>query len=266
MGKRARNRIGPNRDVAIGYCRPDSVDGWFFDSLTTLLLYDREHDQRVEATIGGEGGPRVAATRNEVVRRFLKETTCEWLWWVDCDMVLPPNALDMLLAQADPVEAPIVGGLCFAGGRTTIKPTIYQFRWEEVDGVKQLHSDLALSYPDNACIEVGGTGAACLLTHRSVYEAIEAELPPSPLPWFQDQVISGQDFGEDIVFCLRAKTVGKRTWVHTGVKVGHRKMHVLDQPMFIEFIRRLEATYPDGLPDDTISAERFAEMSRGLMP
>lgn len=231
----------------------------FFDSVTTLMLWDSKHKNRIGALIGAEGGARVHLARNDIVRRFL-ETDCRWLMWFDADMVVPADTLDVLIAAAQEHKIDMLGGLCFSGGRKTIKPTIYRiFRNDE----GKLRSECVIGYRSPALIEVDATGAACLLTHRSVYEAIAAEprFGETPHPWFQDQVIDGADFSEDIVFCLRAKAVGKKIGVHTGVKVGHRKKRELDEEVFQSWIARGMEERPDvflGDPDgEPIMPEQF---------
>lgn len=238
--RRALHRHGNRgrRDVVIGYCRPGTVDGHFFDAINKLTLYDRDHGQRIAAFVGVEAGPRIATARCNVVKRFLEECTEEWFNWFDVDMVPPPDYLEQLLVVADPKERPIVGALCFAGGRTKIVPTIYTIH--NTDG--KLESETELAYPPNQVIEVGGTGSACLLIHRSVFENVLGMMEPGhPLPWYQDVVIENKDWGEDLVFCLRARATGARVWIHTGVHVGHRKSWTIDQAAYLRYASALDA-------------------------
>lgn len=248
---RAARRHGRRRgDVIIGYCRPEMVDGAFFDAVSLLLLHDAVHAGHVAATIGVEGGPRIARSRCEIVRKFL-EFDSDWLCWLDTDMVPPADMIDRLLEGADVELRPIIGALCFAGGRTKIVPTIYTF--ESVDGLIQ--SETQLAYPPDRVIEVGGTGSACVLIHRSVFEKIAAQLGPDhPLPWYQDVVVDGKDWGEDLVFCLRARGAGARVWIDTGVKVGHRKKWTIDEPAFLRYAAALDeaAGGPQLFTEDTI--------------
>lgn len=243
---RAARRHGPRsgQDVVIGYCRPETVDGSFFDAVSSLLLHDGQHGQHVAATIGVEGGPRIAKSRCEVVRRFLafadENPTVQWLYWLDTDMVPPADIIDRSLEHADPVDHPIVGALCFAGGRTKIVPTIYVISNENDD--RNVESETMLSYPANTLIEVGGTGSACVMIHRSVFDKIgETMGTDHPLAWYQDVLIDGKDWGEDLVFCLRARAMGARIWIHTGIKVGHRKKWTIDERAFISYAQRLDA-------------------------
>lgn len=209
--------------------------------MNRLGLYDRDHEQRINAFIGVEAGPRIAAARNQVVRMFLElPDKPEWFNWFDVDMVPPPDYLERLHAAADPETAPIVGALCFAGGRTKVVPTIYTI--ENTDG--KMQSETQLSYPADAVIEVGGTGSACLLIHRSVFEnvleGITKVQPDHPLPWYQDVLVDNKDWGEDLIFCLRARAAGARIWIDTGCKVGHRKMWTMDERAFVAYAGELD--------------------------
>ncbi len=240
--RRAARRHGPrgSQDVVIGYCRPETVDGSFFDAVTNLLLHDREHGAHVAATIGMESGPRIAKARCEVVRAFLEHTDAAWLCWLDTDMVPPPDMIERLLEHAEPATHPIVGGLCFAGGRTKIVPTIYVIHND--NDAQTIESETMLSYPDDMLIEVGGTGSACVLIHRTVFERIAEMMGADhPLPWYQDVIVDKKDWGEDLIFCLRARAADARVWIHTGVKVGHRKKWTIDERAFLSYAQRLDA-------------------------
>jgi hypothetical protein len=52
-------------------------------------------------------------------------------------------------------------------------------------------------------------------------------MPIKPFRWFQHEVRGENLFGEDMVFCGRAKTAGYQLWIDTSVKAGHIKPCVL---------------------------------------
>lgn len=172
-----------------------------------------------------EGGPRISDNRTRCVDRFLQFPGAQWMWMVDADMVLPDDALDMLLAVADPENQPIVGGLCFAGrdGQPP-KPTMNIMGVND-DGSANLQ--MVADWPRGQVLRVDTTGAACLLVHRSVLEKM-AEHFPRPYPWFAETYMTGSQIGEDATFCLRARQLGYPVAVHTGVSVGHRKTTTID--------------------------------------
>lgn len=231
--------------VIVGYCSPGEVRTEWHESLLNLLVYDSYGARRVldgGGRLGVTSSANIAQARNAIVKGFL-EGEAEWLWMVDTDMVFPPETLELLLAQADPVKAPIVGGLCYGheparGGR--LFPTLY-----DIGGTPDAPQVLRYeSYPPNAMFQVFATGAACLLVHRSALEAVrdyrsDGKSFSDVFPWFQETCFRAQDgrdvmqMSEDVTFCWRAAVCGLPVYVNTGVPVGHVKTRVLTEDLFL---------------------------------
>jgi GT2 family glycosyltransferase len=216
--------------TVIAFTSSGTVDALFNRSLLELLLWEQENGHtRVFRPQGDiisvRSGPRIATARNAIVRRFLS-TTAEWLWMLDTDMVFKPDTLDQLLDVADPNDHPIVGALCFGGGYTTsIFPTLYVYDKEQ--GIGTLND-----YPLDELVSVDATGAACMVVHRSVFEEL-AKKHAAPQEWFAESVWDNKEVGEDITFCIRARTIGLPIYVHTGIEVGHVKPLVLDSEEWV---------------------------------
>lgn len=195
------------------------------------MHYDHKHDESIVDFAALITGPRIAAARNQLVRLFLShKDKPNWMLMLDADMVFQPTLLAQLLAHADPKEVPVIGGLCFVGGRgAEVSPTLHVITDKE-----SLSTTVVSDYPRDTLVRVHGTGAACLLIHRSVLEKM-GETFPEPAPWFFDGVWNGHEFGEDIAFCYRAGQVGFPVHVHTGIRVGHLKTTVIDEYAFDEY-------------------------------
>ena len=220
-------------DVLLAYLHPHDVAASFHRSLLDLISYDRTHGQRLghSAAVKCQAGG-IPEGRNMATTAVLKAEGLDWLFFLDADMGFAPNVLEQLLAVADPVERPIVGGLCFAqreqaedgmgGWRCAPRPTIFDY----VDlGEGRKFTGVA-HYPVNELVRCAGTGAACLLIHRSVIEKIG-------VGWFDR--IKGTDgslLGEDISFCVRAAAAGFPIHVHTGIRTTHLKNLWLGEPDF----------------------------------
>src|SRR5262245_38921316 len=224
--------------VVVAYPHEESVSHSWHASLWALRDYESTR----------EGGPRLhpntlalrcntgrlVQIRNYACRLFLDRAELadtEWLWMCDTDMGFQPDLLDQLLAAADPEAAPVVGALCFAmtesirdgmhGFRFRIVPTMYMLGTTTVDGTEHGSFCFYGPYPADTVVEVAGTGAACLLIHRSVLEQMRTEWGDK---WF-DQIADsrGSVIGEDLSFCLRVRSLGKRIFVHTGAQTSHHK-------------------------------------------
>lgn len=217
-------------EVVAAWVHPTEVDASFMHSMLALVGRELLGEQRLlqwMPTRCGSGG--IIAARNEVASAFL-ESESEWLWWVDTDMGFAPDALDRLLAVADPESAPFVGGLCFAqmerapdgmgGFVTEIIPALYQWH-EGSDGRSGFVS--WRNYPRNTVAEVAGTGSAFVLIHRTVFEKVAEQFEHGH--WYDRMVnpLTGQLLGEDLSFCARARMAGFRIHVDTGIRTTHRK-------------------------------------------
>jgi hypothetical protein len=210
-------------------CQADGgqVDGYFAHTLAGA-------EQRAGGAVIGRmrevGGPMIADHRNRLVERFLT-TDAEWMWMVDTDMVFQPSTLVDLLAKAHWKDRPVVGALCFGANRlgTTIYPTLY---WWTEDGPARGDN---LDLRSVGTVEVDGTGAACLLIHRTVLEKLVTDHPPPKGPFeftWRDTDNGPARVGEDITFCLRVKLAGFPIFVDCDNIVGHMKPVILDLDYF----------------------------------
>lgn len=221
--------------VTVAYLHPGEVSHSFLQSMMKLWLYEQPSGRIATAIAQECGSARIIEGRNDAVRVFLASES-EWLLFIDSDMGFEHRALEQLLAAADPVERPIVGGLAFGqrkgpglpthGRYHEAVPTLYAWRdggFAPMYGYREM-------FPPDAVVKVDGTGAAFLLIHRSVLERMaEANAGARPREWFDDTNYNGTIVGEDLTFCLRAGTLGFPIYVHTGVKTSHYKSVYYDE-------------------------------------
>lgn len=223
--------------------------GWnFIESALRVAAYDKAHGNHLLHNSGLMNNGALAAVwgrsmelshaRNTATASFLS-SDADWLLWWDTDIGVEQDAVEKLLAVADPETAPIVGGLCFIEGdythdwrgglRTSLAPTLYDWAWvEPKSGMPGAYKLITRTdWPKGEVTRVGATGCGFLLTHRSVYEKISGWLVDQGAPahiWF-DRIPGpdGELCGEDISFCLRAHQLDLPTLVHTGVTTTHQK-------------------------------------------
>ncbi len=81
-------------------------------------------------------------------------------------------------------------------------------------------------------VQCAGTGAAFILIHRRVLEAMRDRGFNAAFPWFQETELAGKPAGEDLTFCIRAGILGFPIFVDTSIHIGHHKSTVLDHETF----------------------------------
>lgn len=230
--------------VTAAWIHPGTVSSVFLESIKEMAVFDTCHNRRMRGHSHAEiklrcGSGQLVASRNRVVKMFLDESPAEWLFTIDADMGFAHDTVDRLVAAADPVERPIVGGLCFAGAvlgessfgghRSLVMPTVYD--WLETED--QALFAPRMDYERDALVQCNGTGAACMLVHRSILTAMRDEYGED---WYR-QITHPKHkttFGEDLSFCMRAQRLGAPIFVHTGIKTTHDKgWAFLDEDYFL---------------------------------
>lgn len=223
-------------------------------SLLPLLDLDLGYEKRIWR--GGYMFQQVSSTgvvegRNGAAKAFLEGPT-EWLWFVDSDMGYDADALEHLIAAADPEKRPIMGALCFGlgplssnadHGNSVVKtpfPTIYDLATNPDD-----EGDVAFrsrwNYLPNAVQRCAATGTGCILIHRSVLERMQVEFGEN---WFSRLKPPGGSklFGEDTSFCWRAAMLDIPVHVNSGVKTSHLKPIYVTESLFMQHIVATPAT------------------------
>ena len=202
----------------IGYCHGGTVRAEFAASLLAVAMEGETH---VDAVLAVGSGPNISTARNMIARKFLEKPSPPWLFLADTDMSFARDTVDRLIGAADPVERPVVGGLCHSQNPDGGKPYPTMYELTERDG--QLCFVRYKQWPENTVVRVSATGAACLLIHRTVLERVAKHANDRAAPWFRESVIGDALMGEDLTFCLRCGAAGIPVHVHTGVTVGHVK-------------------------------------------
>lgn len=220
-------------NIMIGWISPGDVTASMAKSVVDTLIVDKE--RRITNSVALQSSPRIVEARTQLVHSFLELSKCDWLLTVDADMSWNYEDFDRLCRAADPEKRPILGGLCFAGGRLSpdgplnIKPTIYRV-WKDDTG--ELQSETVYDYPKDRVCKIDATGAAFMLIHRSVLVRMGQLYGSHPYPWYNESFIGGAPVGEDVTFCIRAANAGFPVHVHTGVKVRHEKRYYLTEMLY----------------------------------
>ena len=179
-------------------------------------------------------GPYLDMGRNECVEAFYAQPTPDdFLLFVDTDIQFSAADIEAVVNAATSHHAdtgiwPVVGGLyqgVVAGGkhRNVIAYELrddgdtHRFYPITVDEINAYTTET----PD-ALFEVGGIGTGFMLIHRDILDNFRGHFD-EPQVWFYEGAINGQWFGEDLIFCLRAKSLGHPVFAHPRVRLTHYK-------------------------------------------
>lgn len=231
-----------NSTVQVAYLHSSRVSHSWHQSMMNMIAFDKSLGANViesaPMAVSCSGPNSLVEGRNMAVQHFLDKTDHGWLMFIDTDMGFSPDALEQLLFAADPVERPIVGGLCFAlkhmgpdgKGGYNVRPVPTLFAWAKNPEQGYGFANRFI-YPPETLVQVAGTGAAFLLIHRSALVRMRAEHGDA---WFDFvQYGDGAQVSEDLSFCYRVGQAGIPIFVHTGVKVTHHKEMWLGENSYV---------------------------------
>ena len=211
--------------AVIGYVHPGTVRAEFCASLLAVCM---EGQTPVDAVLAVGSGPNISTARNMTARYFLEDHDAPWLFMCDTDMWFQRDTIDRLIEAADPVQRPVVGGLCYSQNTDSGGGDPYSTMYELTEPAPGEVAFIRYkTWPEDSVVRVSATGAACLLIHRTVLERVEKRAGDKAAPWFRESVIGSRLIGEDLTFCLRCGSAGIPVHVHTGVKAGHMKTAML---------------------------------------
>ena len=196
--------------MKIAFCIPGKeFTGWFLENWTELpqaLSLD------IEWKLFRNYHPIVSKTRIEVLRRAqLWEP--DYYMWIDSDTNFKTSDFFKLLSS----DKHIVSGLYHLqppGGRftSTYIPVTYACHKNSRELLYTTDNDLSTNQP----MEVYANGMGWMLVKKEVFEDVEKPF---------DQTYSEQS--EDIIFQVKAREKGYKSYVLPDVILGHEKMLIV---------------------------------------
>lgn len=185
-----------------GPIAPEWLTGW--DELRKPVTPDGSPDWATYSAVRRV----VHCARNEAVAFTLNEhSEATHLFFLDDDVIPPPDGLLRLLADSEAYDLPIVTGLYLQRSAPHL-PVVYRY-----DPDASRHVQITRFCP--GLQEVDACGGGCLVVRTDVLRAIAAtgEQPFDYLP--------GMDASEDVAFCLRARRLGYRLALDFYVACQH---------------------------------------------
>jgi GT2 family glycosyltransferase len=204
--------------VFLGFIHPNTVTAGFMESVLQVIALSQQ-DQRVKAVQMERGfAGSLGECRNRVTEKFLR-SDCDYLWFVDTDIIFKPGALDRLLEH----DKDIVSGrydLVMETSNWDWYTRVCAFKWADPAMLRGL---VPLKPPDRIqdpmLQKVGACGAGFILIKRRVFEEM-VDGPIAEGNWWGEW---NSEMGEDVSFCKRATEAGFDIWFDWDLKVLHQK-------------------------------------------
>jgi GT2 family glycosyltransferase len=190
----------PSRDVV----RASVLSHLFLCMLNGAFYWKRRHGGDTPITYFFQARSHIVEARTLAVEHA-READIDWILWLDDDMAPPADLLERLHMTGKR----FVGAVAYKR-EPPHEPCVQRF----VGDHTQIRGEFFDPDPSLPVVEADGTGFACLLMHRSVWEAVWERTEGRP---FQYRV----GMGEDIYFCMRAKEAGVQLYVVPSCVVGH---------------------------------------------
>jgi len=221
--------------ITIGITSPGYV---VTDFMTSILDVARSQKQ-LGQFISLQGSGVISRLRNQVVATFLEKTTDDWLLQIDTDQRFTVDHFKKLISAADKNERPIVSGVVHGGwevGELYLEPVPCIFKLGSDNGLYAIHE-----YEEDSVIEIDACGTGAIIIHRSVLERFVKESDPvhqgDKWGFYQDMPLHKEWVGEDLLWCIRAKSFGYKLHAHTGVQMEHQRKMWVGQKQHKDFAR-----------------------------
>jgi len=208
-------------NILLGWAMP--LTWQYINNRTHLSILAMEKPNLIYLEAPDHGD--IADKREEQIAVGLREG-CTHIFVCDADMVYHPLVLRRLFALFDS-GADLAGGLIYRGYRP-YEPVM----WDKDNPDKRLQ--FFVDYRPGPPLEVGGTGCACLLIKREVFEKLER-------PWF----VMGEEIevrqnvkiirkrGEDAYFTKRAVKEGFKLMIDTEFDIPHIREFQIDRHFYL---------------------------------
>lgn len=190
----------------------------FVDCLLSL-----RHDYTIEFGVAS----LIYDTRNQFIIKAI-DGGYDRMFWIDSDMVFDSATMAYLNEDLDR-GYDFVAALAFKR-RSPYTPVIYQ----ELDVIKNDNNSLTpvaksyLEYPKDCLFEVGGFGFGFVAMNVAGLKRVVDK--------YGKMLFSPYTcFGEDLSFCIRAKSAGEKLYCDSRAEVGHIGEYVYNSETFERF-------------------------------
>lgn len=236
-----KNKKQNKGSIIVAWCDNGLADGKFVEGLVYSILTSKlpiSSAARVQ-------GNQIGRQRQVLLDMFYDQTDFDWMLWVDSDIVLTGDALQLIWDMADAKEKPVVSGTYFiskANEQSLMEPYPALFLADPDDRYQMAYLH---PVPPSQPVKVDYAGFGFLLMHRSVVKKMREHHGDKPFFIETDSMSSdGKErfISEDIRFFMMMREAGIPLYAHTGAVVKHMKRFAFDFEFYkLYWISRMNA-------------------------
>lgn len=208
--------------IVISWCDTGSTDSLFTSSLVSLGLHATHNLSDVGSVgINQTIGNQIARQRGDAIRNF-EQMDCDWMLWVDSDIVINLEAFNLLWKNRNAETHPVMCGVYFITmemNQTLPAPLPCIFNIVDETGSQPVHP-----LPENQIIPIDVAGLGFTLMHKSVAKKLRENYGNTTFAI----TIGDKHVSEDVSFFYKLKELGIPVHAHTGAVVQHIKRFALD--------------------------------------
>ena len=212
--------------ITIGWCDGGMVEGRFMSGIANTIIEAPKHKLNIVNTIRVNGN-QIARQRQSLWDFWADSSDSEWLLWVDSDIIITPQILNILWEVADKKTKPVVTGVYFVSNQNEQSlmepvPAIY------LETGDPYRTQIIHPLPENQVIPVDVAGFGLMLMHRSIIDPVR-KVAGDLSVFGENQQAKDKFISEDVSFCRKLKAAGFQLYAHTGATVQHMKTFSFDQ-------------------------------------
>lgn len=174
-----------------------------------------------DCVLAMESGSLIYTARNNLAMQAI-QMDVDYVFWLDSDMVFPPDTLKRMLNTLELNNLDILTGVYYRR-----VPPFSPVLFDKLDIRREICSWTEFHGIPDGLFEVGGCGFGCVLMKAEVFLDVQSKHGNCFAPIANN--------GEDIAFCWRARDCGFHIWADPSIKLGHVGYQVVDENYYKAF-------------------------------
>ena len=162
--------------------------------------------------------PEISVSRDKAVQAAI-QNGARWLWFLDTDIICPPDTLARLMAH----NKPIVSGLYVRRHNPPFNEML-RYRTDGFPGLKPINDG---EYTPGSLVECDAVATGCMLLQVELFEKMQPfqmtiDGQPARPAWFLwSEWRTNNGLSEDFSFCTRARQQGIQVFCDTSILCRH---------------------------------------------